>query len=116
LIIFPFASSANFGGTLLGMLASKGIFPVIGSQVDHASTALAMVSIGLGVCVVPQSVAVIQMPGVSFRPLDIGGLTAGIECAYLRNSQSRVLPALLSIIRSNGGHGENDIGRQPDTL
>jgi DNA-binding transcriptional LysR family regulator len=98
-ILFPAGNRPNFSEALLSMLAEKGIVPTVGAEVEDPSTALSLVSVGLGILVVPQSVAAIRMPDVAFIPLAESALRSVIQCAYLKNSTSKILPMFLSLIR-----------------
>ncbi|WP_431282275.1 LysR substrate-binding domain-containing protein [Humitalea sp. 24SJ18S-53] len=79
---------------------AAGFSPRLGPQGRDFMTIASMAAVGLGVALVPQSVACIQLPGVAYRPLAGTGITAELAIAHRRNE---VLAAARRFIRHARG-------------
>ncbi|WP_413783769.1 LysR family transcriptional regulator [Siccibacter colletis] len=62
-------SHSDFASQLYDYCVSAGFYPHITHQVREPQTALALVSAGMGIALLPESCALIQWPGVTFIPL-----------------------------------------------
>lgn len=62
-------SRSDFAQQLYDYCVEAGFYPLIAHQVSEPQTALALVSAGIGISLLPDSCALIQWPGVKFVPL-----------------------------------------------
>lgn len=67
---------------------AAGFFPRLGPQGRDFVTITSMVSIGLGVALVPQSVKCIQLPDVRFKPIVGAQIYAELAVAFRRSEPS----------------------------
>lgn len=97
LIIFPRRISPAFHDTILSCFRDAGVTPHIGQEAIQMQTIVGLVSAGMGMALVPQSVSNLQRPGVDYRPL--AGKAPLIETglAWRRDSTSTVLRAFLDM-------------------
>ena len=98
LIIFPRRISPAFHDTILSCFRDAGVTPHIGQEAIQMQTIVGLVSAGMGMALVPQSVSNLQRPGVDYRP--INGKIPLIETglAWRRDSSSAVLRAFLDMV------------------
>ena len=98
LIIFPRRISPAFHDTILSCFRDAGVTPHIGQEAIQMQTIVGLVSAGMGMALVPQSVSNLQRPGVDYRPLT--GKVPLIETglAWRRDSASPVLRAFLDMV------------------
>lgn len=76
-----------------------GFEPLIGPQGRDFMTIASMVSVGLGVALVPQSVQCIQLPNVVYRPLSGTTPMAELAVAYRRGDSSAAVRHFISLSR-----------------
>ena len=98
LIIFPRRISPAFHDTILSCFRDAGVTPHIGQEAIQMQTIVGLVSAGMGMALVPQSVSNLQRPGVDYRALT--GKVPLIETglAWRRDSASPVLRAFLDMV------------------
>lgn len=98
LIIFPRRIAPAFHDAILGCFHDAGLTPRIGQEAIQMQTIVGLVSAGMGIALVPQSVSNLKRPGVTYRPL--AGTTALIETglAWRRDNPSPVLHAFLELL------------------
>jgi DNA-binding transcriptional LysR family regulator len=99
LIIFPRPIAPALHDAILGCFASAGLTPAIGQQAIQMQTIVSLVSAGMGMALVPQSVSNLMRPGVDYRPLrDVTPLVE-TGCAWRRDNTSPVLQGFLELLR-----------------
>jgi DNA-binding transcriptional LysR family regulator len=98
LIIFPRRIAPAFHDAILGCYRDAGLMPRIGQEAIQMQTIVGLVSAGMGIALVPQSVSNLKRPGVAYRAL--AGTTALIETglAWRRDNPSPVLHAFLELL------------------
>jgi DNA-binding transcriptional LysR family regulator len=69
LVIFPRAATPSLFDAVLAFYHHHGATPVIAQEATQMQTIVNLVSAGLGIALVPQSVTQLQRPGVVYRPL-----------------------------------------------
>ncbi len=69
LVIFPRAATPSLFDAVLAFYHHHGATPVIAQQATQMQTIVNLVSAGLGIALVPQSVTQLQRPGVTYRRL-----------------------------------------------
>jgi DNA-binding transcriptional LysR family regulator len=101
LIIFPRDISPALHDAILSCFSAAGVTPVIGQQAIQMQTIVSLVSSGMGLALVPQSVSNLMRPGVEYRAL--AGPTPLVETgiAWRRDNGSPVLRGFLELLRTN---------------
>lgn len=101
LIIFPRRLAPAFYDAILAYFRDMGMAPRIGQEAIQMQTIIGLVSAGMGIALVPQSVSNLKRPGVAYKPL--AAPTPWIETgiAWRRDNASPVLHAFLDSLRKN---------------
>jgi DNA-binding transcriptional LysR family regulator len=99
LIIFPRKSAPNLYDAILSCFHDAGLSPEIGQEAIQMQTIVSLVSAGMGLALVPQSVSNLMRPGVEYRAL--AGATPLVELglAWRRDNLSPVLRGFLELAR-----------------
>jgi DNA-binding transcriptional LysR family regulator len=99
LIIFPRRIAPAFHDAILACYHDAGLTPHIGQEAIQMQTIIGLVSAGMGIALVPQSVSNLKRPGVDYRTL--AGKTPLVETglAWRRDNASPVLHAFLELLR-----------------
>jgi len=85
-VIISRSRSASFYDHVLGVCAAAGFAPKIVQEADELFTVVSLVRAGLGVALVPRSVALMRLPGVRFRELRMPEAAWNIALAWHRDS------------------------------
>jgi DNA-binding transcriptional LysR family regulator len=101
LIIFPRQSSPALHDAILACFAAAGVTPVIGQEAIQMQTIVGLVSAGMGLALVPQSVSNLMRPGVEYRPLQDPTPLVETGLAWRRDNTSPVLQGFLELLRKN---------------
>lgn len=98
LVIFPRRISPFFHDTILSCFHEAGVTPHIGQHAIQMQTIVGLVSAGMGIALVPQSVSNLKRPGVDYLPLS--GRVPAIETglAWRRDNQAPALAAFRSLV------------------
>ena len=98
LIIFPRRLAPALHDAILGCFRAAGVTPQIGQEAIQMQTIVGLVSAGMGIALVPQSVSNLKRPGVEYRAL--AGDTPLVETglAWRRDNRSPVLQAFLKLL------------------
>ena len=99
LIIFPRRLAPAFHDKILGRFQTAGLTPHIGQEAIQMQTIIALVSAGMGIALVPQSVSNLQRPGVEYRALKEAGAPIDMGLAWRRDNDSPVLAAFVELMR-----------------
>ena len=99
LIIFPRRIAPAFHDAILTCFRDAGLTPRIGQEAIQMQTIVGLVSAGMGIALVPQSVSNLKRPGVEYKALT--GKTPLVETglAWRRDNASPVLRAFLELLR-----------------
>ncbi|MDB5755138.1 MAG: LysR family transcriptional regulator, partial [Massilia sp.] len=95
LIIFPRPISPALHDAILACLRAAGITPEIGQQAIQMQTIVSLVSAGMGLALVPQSVSNLMRPGVEYRALRDPSPQVETGLAWRRDNRSPVLLGFL---------------------
>ena len=76
LVIFPRAIAPSLFDAVLAFYRAHGASPRIAQEAIQMQTIVNLVSVGMGVAWVPQSVTLLQRPGVVYRRLPSAGLAS----------------------------------------
>ncbi len=99
LIIFPRQVAPAFHDKILDRYRDAGLTPRIGQEAIQMQTIIALVSAGMGIALVPQSVSNLQRPGVEYRALREAGAPIDLGLAWRRDNHSPVLSAFVELMR-----------------
>jgi DNA-binding transcriptional LysR family regulator len=101
LIIFPRQVSAALHDAILACFSAAGVTPEIGQEAIQMQTIVSLVSAGMGLALVPQSVSNLMRPGVEYRALADPTPLVETGLAWRRDNSSPVLHGFLDLIRNN---------------
>ncbi len=101
LIIFPRPIAPALHDAILACFRAAGVTPVIGQEAIQMQTIVGLVSAGMGLALVPQSVSNLMRPGVEYRSLHDPTPTVETGLAWRRDNPSPVLQGFLDLLRKN---------------
>ncbi|GJJ04070.1 isoleucine biosynthesis transcriptional activator [Duganella rhizosphaerae] len=101
LIVFPRAISPALYDAILSVFRDAGITPEIGQQAIQMQTIVSLVSAGMGMALVPQSVSNLMRTGVEYRALRDATPLVETGLAWRRDNASPVLRGFLELLRKN---------------
>jgi DNA-binding transcriptional LysR family regulator len=101
LVIFPRAVAPALHDAILACFRAAGVTPVIGQEAIQMQTIVSLVSGGMGLALVPQSVSNLMRAGVEYRALLDPTPLAETGLAWRRDNPSPVLRGFLDLIRKN---------------
>ncbi len=101
LIIFPRPIAPALHDAILACFRAAGVTPVIGQEAIQMQTIVGLVSAGMGLALVPQSVSNLMRPGVEYRALHDPTPTVETGLAWRRDNPSPVLQGFLELLRKN---------------
>ena len=101
LIIFPRAIAPALHDAILAVFGVAGITPEIGQQAIQMQTIVSLVSAGMGIALVPQSVSNLMRPGVEYRALADATPLVETGLAWRRDNAAPVLRGFLDLLRKN---------------
>ncbi|MBC3909268.1 LysR family transcriptional regulator [Undibacterium umbellatum] len=93
LILFPRKIAPALHDAILGCFHAAGLTPAIGQEAIQMQTIVGLVSAGMGIALVPQSVSNLQRPGVLYFDLPDASATVEIGLAWRKDNHSAVLAA-----------------------
>jgi len=100
LIIFPRAISPGLYDAILSVFRAAGLTPAIGQEAIQMQTIVSLVSAGMGIALVPQSVSNLMRPGVEYRALADPTPLVETGLAWRRDNPSPVLLGFLALLRN----------------
>ena len=101
LIIFPRPIAPGLHDAILACFRTAGITPEIGQEAIQMQTIVSLVSAGMGLALVPQSVSKLMRPGVEYRSLQDSTPSVETGLAWRRDNDSPVLKGFLELLRKN---------------
>jgi DNA-binding transcriptional LysR family regulator len=99
LIIFPRRIAPAFHDAILASFRDAGVTPRIGQEAIQMQTIVGLVSAGMGIALVPQSVSNLKRPGVDYRNLSGKAPTVETGVAWRRDNASPILRTFLELLR-----------------
>lgn len=99
LIIFPRRIAPSFHDAILACFRDAGLTPHIGQEAIQMQTIVGLVSAGMGIALVPQSVSNLKRPGVEYRTLSNRTPLVETGLVWRRDNASPVLNAFLTLSR-----------------
>jgi DNA-binding transcriptional LysR family regulator len=101
LVIFPRAVAPALHDAILSCFHAAGLTPVIGQEAIQMQTIVSLVSGGMGLALVPQSVSNLMRAGVQYRPLLDPTPLAETGLAWRRDNASPVLRGFLDLLKKD---------------
>jgi LysR family transcriptional regulator, benzoate and cis,cis-muconate-responsive activator of ben and cat genes len=106
LILYPKAPRPSFIDRVVSLCRDEGFEPFLEQEVDDVITAVALVSSGQGIAIVPEAVRNFSMPGVVYRPMQrLPSTMVDLYCLYRKDDRSPILQAFLKFMRTIHGRG-----------
>lgn len=99
LIVFPRKSAPALYDAILSCFHDAGLTPAIGQEAIQMQTIVSLVSAGMGLALVPQSVSNLLRPGVEYRALANPTPLVELGLAWRRDNASPVLRGFLELLR-----------------
>jgi DNA-binding transcriptional LysR family regulator len=99
LVIFPRRLAPGFYDIITGCYGAAGVTPRIGQEAIQMQTIVSLVSAGMGVALVPQSLRNLRRTGVIYRPLAADAPVVETGLAWRTGDVSPVLAAFIEIVR-----------------
>ncbi len=99
LVIFPRAVAPSLHDAILACFRAAGVLPIIGQEAIQMQTIVSLVSGGMGLALVPQSVSNLMRPGVEYRALQDPAPLAETGLAWRRDNDSPVLKGFLDCLK-----------------
>ena len=101
LIIFPRPIAPALHDAILACFRAAGITPRVGQEAIQMQTIVGLVSAGMGLALVPQSVSNLMRPGVEYRAMTDPTPQVETGLAWRRDNTSPVLQGFLELLRKN---------------
>lgn len=101
LIIFPRPIAPALHDAILACFRAAGITPQVGQEAIQMQTIVGLVSAGMGLALVPQSVSNLMRPGVEYRALSDATVQVETGLAWRRDNPSPVLQGFLELLRNH---------------
>ena len=99
LIQFPRGINPSLYDEIVGLCRSSGFSPRIVREATPKQTIIGLVSVGLGVSLLPACLENLRRAGVVYRPIRGRTLSIDTSIIYRREEPSSVLKAFLDIVR-----------------
>jgi len=99
LVIFPRTLTPSLFDSVLAAYRAQGATPHIGQEAIQMQTIVNLVSAGMGVAWVPESVTRLQRPGVAYRPVPDAGLRCETSLVW-REGAAPVVARFVAHVRA----------------
>ncbi|MDD3444308.1 MAG: LysR substrate-binding domain-containing protein [Zavarzinia sp.] len=105
LILFPSSGRPNFIDKVVRICQENGFYPKVAQEVGDAVSGVALVAAGFGICIIPESLTSLALPGVVFRPFSERPphWSVDLSCIYRANDDSPILAEFLQTVRAFRG-------------
>ncbi|MFV0434884.1 MAG: LysR family transcriptional regulator [Leucobacter sp.] len=105
LVLFPYHLMPGYLARIMQLLEGSGVRPRIVQRAVHQETVIGLVAAGVGLSILPESVASVLMPGAVMRPFE-PGLDTELHLAW----HSDPTPAVCAFTACASGQGVGDAG------
>ncbi|BBA43036.1 LysR family transcriptional regulator [Burkholderia contaminans] len=102
LVIFPRRLAPGFYDIITGCYGAAGETPHIGQEAIQMQTIVSLVSAGMGVALVPQSLRNLRRTGVVYRPLADHAPVVETGLVWRTGDVSPVLAGFIDVVRAQG--------------
>jgi LysR family transcriptional regulator, benzoate and cis,cis-muconate-responsive activator of ben and cat genes len=96
-ILFPNNVRPSFADTVIMLCSNAGFAPNVVHDVEDIFTAIALISAGLGIAIVPESAISLRLSNVRYHLLDAKEAKVDLSCVYRPDNKS---PALLAFLQA----------------
>ncbi|MES2046978.1 MAG: LysR family transcriptional regulator [Pseudomonadota bacterium] len=100
LIIFPRKIAPALYDTIFACFRTEGLTPAIGQEAIQMQTIVGLVSAGMGIALVPQSVSNLKRHGVIYHALPALHGKVEIDIAWRKENSSPVLKTFLALLKN----------------
>jgi DNA-binding transcriptional LysR family regulator len=104
LILFPRAAGPSLFDEIITACRQSGFEPVLSQEAPQITSVANLVAAGLGVSVVPASIAQIQVTGVVYVPIRRPAPVARIALATRLDERSAVVRRFVAVVEGTAGH------------
>lgn len=101
LVVFPRHLAPGFHDTIMDCYGAAGLAPRVGQEAIQMQTIVSLVSAGMGIALVPQSLRHLRRTGVVYRPLAAAAPTIETGLVWRAEEVSPVLAAFIEIVRAH---------------
>ncbi|HKU00812.1 MAG TPA: LysR family transcriptional regulator [Paraburkholderia sp.] len=101
LVVFPRHLAPGFYDTIMDCYGAAGLAPRVGQEAIQMQTIVSLVSAGMGIALVPQSLRHLRRTGVVYRPLAETAPTIETGLVWRAAEVSPVLAAFIEIVRAH---------------
>jgi DNA-binding transcriptional LysR family regulator len=115
LVIFPRRLAPSFYDIIMDCYGVAGLTPRIGQEAIQMQTIVSLVSAGMGVALVPQSLRNLRRTGVVYRPLTEAVPAIETGLVWRTQAVSPVLAGFIEIARAHARHLRN-FGPQSESV
>lgn len=99
-MILPEGLPPQMSGMAATIFKADGFAPKEAQRCFDLTSGTLLVASGVGVFLVPESMAVVHMPGVVYKPLKSrSNATFDLHCFYLKDQESPLVDGLLKVVR-----------------
>jgi DNA-binding transcriptional LysR family regulator len=106
LVIFPRRLAPGFYDIIMDCYGVAGVAPRVGQEAIQMQTIVSLVSAGMGVALVPQSLRNLRRTGVVYRPLSESVPAIETGLVWRTDEVSPVLAGFIDIVRSHAATGD----------
>lgn len=104
-VLFSRQVSPDYHSRIVQACAEAGFDPKVRHELRHWLSVVALVSQGMGVAIVPETLSHSGMAGVVFRPLSGAALMSTLQCVWpAGRAKSPALEALLALVIDTSRH------------
>ena len=100
LLLYPARPRPSYADQVLEMFRSRGLKPAIALEANELQTAVGLVVAGVGYALVPESVQVLGLAGVSYLPLSDEGVSSPIVMNRRRDDESALTAFVCDTVHS----------------
>ncbi|PXW23607.1 LysR family transcriptional regulator [Paraburkholderia caballeronis] len=101
LVVFPRRLAPGFYDIIMDCYGAAGLAPRVGQEAIQMQTIVSLVSAGMGVALVPQSLRNLRRTGVVYRPLAQRATTIETGLVWRTGEVSPVLAGFIEIVRAH---------------
>lgn len=112
LIQFPRSINPSLYDEIVGLCRSSGFSPRIVREATPKQTIIGLVSVGLGISLLPACLQNLRRSGVVYRPIQGRTLSVDTSIIYRHEQPSPVLKAFLDIVRETTQKDSNPVSLQ----
>jgi DNA-binding transcriptional LysR family regulator len=98
LVLHPSRGRSTMHGLVVALCREHGFSPRVRHEVGETSTLLTFVAAGLGLAVVPETVAALGVPGTLHRPLEAAHARVDLAAATRSDDGSSAVAAALEVL------------------